>query len=209
MTSSTDARPRRRVRSRRSVTSRSVRAAKSAWPASAACARYRPSTQLRTAWPRPVPAAITAMLPLETGRPACSTRTSESRSTGSEYAIASRSFNRLTRGNPNVFATRFASTRHGTFVRSATSPATGPATPKHAEPIDDAPLASLSRKLEIITARSGKSSVRSARIVSARGRVDDTSNRPSRVVVPPTSPASTFVIDNRFILLHLDAVSPV
>src|SRR5215467_4759756 len=43
----------------------------------------------------------------------------------------------------------------------------------------------------------------------ALGRDEVTSNTPSRVDVPPRSPASTFVIDNRFILLHLDAVSPV
>ena len=43
--------------------SRSVRAAKSAWPASDADGMNRPSTLCRNASPRPVPAAITAMWP--------------------------------------------------------------------------------------------------------------------------------------------------
>src|SRR5580765_2095974 len=95
------------------------------------------------------------------------------------------------------------------LVRLATSPATGPATPKHAEAIDDALRAAPSRNAEIMSGRPEKSSVRNVRTTSARGRGDVRSNTPSRVDVPPTSPASTFVIDNRVILLHLDAVSPV
>src|SRR5215510_7872329 len=108
----------------------------------------------------------------------------------------------------NAWATRLASMCHGTLVRSAASPTTGPATPKHAEPNPVAPD-STARKAEIISGRPEKSSVRNVRIASARGRDEVLSNTPSRVDVPPTSPASTFVIDNRFILLHLDAVSPV
>ena len=46
------------------------------------------------------------------------------------------------------------------------------------------------------------------RMATSRGRDGVCSNTPSRVVVPPTSPASTFAIDNRIILLHLDAVPP-
>src|SRR5215510_11622692 len=108
----------------------------------------------------------------------------------------------------NAWATRLASMCHGTLVRSAASPTTGPATPKHAEPNPVAPD-STARKAEIISGRPEKSSVRNVRIASARGRDEVLSNTPSRVDVPPTSPTSTFVIDNRFILLHLDAVSPV
>ena len=46
------------------------------------------------------------------------------------------------------------------------------------------------------------------RVATIRGRGVSRSNTPRRVVVPPMSPASTFAIDNRIILLHLDAVPP-
>src|SRR5216110_759425 len=53
-----------------------------------------------------------------------------------------------------------------------------------------------------------KSRVPYARDATRCGRVPEKSNSPRRVVVPPTSPASTIFVDNRFILLHLDAVPP-
>ena len=79
----------------------------------------RPSTLWSSASPRPVPAAISAMLPPGSGEPCCSTCTSDDSSTGTEYAIACRSFSSTTRPNGNRDVTLLASTFHGTLVSSA------------------------------------------------------------------------------------------
>ena len=68
-TPSTSARPTRWIRARSTSMSRSFRAAKSAWPPSDGDGTKRPSTWCSNASPRPVPAAISAMLPPRSASP--------------------------------------------------------------------------------------------------------------------------------------------
>jgi len=71
-----------------------------------------------------------AAFPVGAGDPSCSTSSSDGSRTGTEYAIACRSFNSVREGNPNRSRTAAASTSHGTFVSFATCSTIGPATPK-------------------------------------------------------------------------------
>ena len=99
----------------RTATARSGRRRCAAAPARGRC-RRRSARCCRRAAPR-LPAARA---------------TSDSRSTGTAYAIAWRSFSSATRANAERRRHAPASTRHGTLVSSAVSPITGPATPKQA-----------------------------------------------------------------------------
>ena len=84
--------------------------------------------------PSPVPAATSATFPPANASPSCRTWTSDLSTSGTPYAIACRSFRSATCGMPKAATIALPSTRQGTFVSVAAFPATGPATPKHADP---------------------------------------------------------------------------
>ena len=103
-----------------------------------------------------------------------------------------------------------ASTRHGTFVSSAVSPITGPATPKQAADQSGVPRTrSSAANASIIVRRSGELERRERATTIGRGRAPCGSNSPSSVLVPPMSPAR-IMCDSRSLtsstsscLLHL------
>ena len=131
-TCSYEARPKRAVRVRASSASRSLRAAKSAWPASDGAGTKRLPTRCSSVSPRPVPGAMRAALPAASASPARMTASWSPARVGTACASAARSFSSATRGIASASPTCRASTRHGTFVNWQTSPRTGPATPKQA-----------------------------------------------------------------------------
>ena len=193
--------------------SRSVRAAKSAWPPSDATATTRPSTWCSSASPRPVPAAMSAMLPAA----ACGRRLPAARGLRARSAPGRR------RPSPRD---RSAGGRARRRTRGRSRPR--PSTPGHVGQAGRVAASPVRRRRSMPDAFD---ELRARRRVEERGdhrpqigeverartrgpRPDAAatrcrSNRPSSVFVPPMSPASRFTIDIRFILLHLDAVPPL
>src|SRR5215471_11603923 len=149
-----------------------------------------------------------AMAPESLARPACSTHSSSPPRTGTAYASASRSLRIDTLGSPSATAMARASTRTGVFVSVATPSMTGPAAPKHAAASVFGETPSSARNAAAMASIVANSRVPYVRVATSAGRPARRSNTPNLVVVPPTSPASTFAIDNPIILLHLDAVPP-
>ena len=169
MTRSLSTRPWMRESSSTSASSRGVRAAKSAWPPSEGDGTKRPSTLCSSASPRPVPAAISAALPVGTAMPSCSTASSSGSSTGTASAMASRSLSEPHRAPSSRRRRRDASAIHGTLVSRATSPVTGPATPMHTASTVGCPVSS--RNVSTMSSRLSKSSVAYSRTTCADGPV--------------------------------------
>ena len=219
-TCSTSARPNRSIRSRSSTISRSVRAAKSACPPSDGDGTKRPSTLWRSASPRPVPAAMSAMLPPRPSALPAARALPTSCSTGTAYAIACRSFSRLhaAHAERGGDALRVDAPRHvGQLGRRRRSPVRR----RRSTPIRiavPALVASSSRNAAIIDGRSSKSSVvkRARRSAADAPRPDRTARaaswcrrcrrRAARQLELSAQCSMIFAIDIRLILLHLEAV---
>ena len=159
--------------------------------------------------PSPVPAAITPIAPAGPPAPPAAPAPHRLRSTGTAYASASRSLTSDTRGSPRAGDAR--SRRRARRVRECRDAVDDrPAAPKHAASIDRR----IDARVRARTPRSLPAMPENSRVPYVcdcdllRPCTRNRSNTPSRVVVPPMSPARTFAIDNRIILLHLDAVPP-
>ena len=190
-TRSISTRPYSLVNASASACSSALRGAKSTCPPSDARGTSRPSTFGSSAMPSPVPAAISATLPPGSGRPSCSTSISSDVSTGTDHASASRSLSKYARGMAASRRSASRSTIHGTFVKCARAPVIGPATPNPAASMSWGAVEVSRRKCKDTAPRSGKSSVRYDRISMAFGRAPFRANRPRKILVPPTSPASS------------------
>ena len=175
--------------------------------------RSRPFTRCRNASPRPGAGGDDRDVAVRTpGRPACSTWTSDVVAAPAPRRPSPR--DRSAGGRATTRSARAiapASTRPGR-VRQAGRRRPRPARPRRSTPTrsSDRRAALASQKRRDHRRQIGE--VERARTRARRSGAAGTtcfSNRPSRVVVPPTSPASRFTIDIRFILLHLDAVPPL
>src|SRR6266851_1558398 len=136
------------------------------------------------AWPRPVPAAISATLPPTLGEPGWRTRNLSGASVRTPWAAASRSLMSLT-GAPAAAPICRSSTTQGRFVATQRPSITGPATPMH--PPSTLIRGAPSRKAS--TALSRLSSSRLGRVVSRTIVIAAVSKTARSVLVPPTSPA--------------------
>src|SRR6266511_514211 len=158
---------------------------KSACPPSDATTRYAcPSVTMRD-WPRPVPAAISPMVPPALGVPGWSTRNLSAGSVRTPWAAASRSLMSLM-GTPAAAARRRSSTCQGRFVATQRPSTTGPAMPTQ-------PTSTLSRGAPRRNASTALSRLSISRLGTVASRTIDIpapgSKTASRVLVPPTSPA--------------------
>ena len=173
----------------------------------------RPSTWCSSAWPRPVPAAISAMLPPVVASPCCKVCSScgsqdraRRRPSPADRSAAPRAGCRRPR------AAAASSTRHGTLVSWArlAEHRTGDA---EAGRVDVARrhLRRRRRTRGSCRRRPANSSVVNVRTTSGRGRAGADSKSPRRVWCRryrlQESCVAHFAIDFAFILLHLEAPS--
>src|SRR5262245_2439192 len=136
---------------------------------------------------------MSAAFPVDTATPCCRTPSSSGSSTGTAYAIASRSFTSRIGRSGSRSDTAVASASQCTLVNRATSPVTGPATPMQMASMSLAPVSS--RNVWTMSSRLSKSRVAYSRTTAGLGRSTSWRKRPIRVLVPPTSDArSTGVI---------------
>ena len=147
--------------------------------------------QIRNASPRPVPGARTAIGALGSALPALIWTVSAGCRCGTAWAMARRSFNRVTLRRPRPSARAASFRSHGRLVRCARPSITGPATSKQAV-VASAPV--LARNASTIGCRPGKSALgNSCSATNARGPASGETSA-SRVVVPPISPAISIMV---------------
>src|SRR5438309_7110946 len=174
----------RRYRSRSS--SSSPRGPKSAWPPSVAMTVRRPPSMTTMASPSPVPAAMTARLPLRSA-PGWSDTSSSSPSAQMPCAVASRSFSNRTRGAGIAAASRRSSTTQGRLGVTARPSTTGPAMPTHAAVMS--PRGPAARKRSTMASSESNSRLGTVASRTSTGARPPGSNSASIVLVPPASPA--------------------
>ena len=183
---------------------RSARSGRAAARSRARCARRsrrarlrtrdgtkRPSTLCSSASPRPVPAAISAMLPPRSASPSCSTCTSDSPQHRDRVRHRLEIVEQRRRAECRTPRRRCAR-RRATARWSAARPRRSPARRRRStrRSIARASSPSSVRNAAIIDGRSAivERAERRAR-ATGRGRAGAASNRPSSVLVPPMSPA--------------------
>src|SRR5438105_10512819 len=144
----------------------------------------RPPSMTTMASPSPVPAAMTARLPLRSA-PGWSDTSSSSPSAQMPCAVASRSLSSRTRGAGIAAASRRSSTTQGRLGVTARPSTTGPAMPTHAAVMS--PRGPAARKRS--TMASSGSNSRLGTVASRTGARPPGSNSASLGLVPPASPA--------------------